>query len=583
MAFAFVGPEPLEQQIQRALDRIAAGEAPSALEGLQVDCKEEPGRRGPAGKILPGAAENENAAAYLWAEMGCLANTPGGGAVILGVADDGRRIGTELDGEWLRHRIYELSERRLTVDVRAGHLDGVRILTLKSSQAIEPLRVKGKITWRVDDHCVEVDAATWFSHQFQRIGVDWSALPSGHHLTDVSPAAVEVARDFLGQAASTGDQAAQSLLQATDADLLRRLNLVDGDDVLTNAGALLFVGTDEDGIDYIRRDVAAGDSTNRVRSTRPLIQQVHEVDQAINAANRVVHSGAGLARGQARAIPAGAAREAVVNGVVHRDWISRSPTTVEHVGDTLAVTSPGGFPGGVRADNIITHPSAPRYKSLAEAMSSLRLAEREGVGVDRMVRDMLAVGLAGPGISEMEGPWVRVSLSGGNPDLEIVQFLSSLDPAAAAEDLNVVLLLDHLCRHGFVDVETAQPVLQRSADETAAALRSAVQIKVDDSAVFDLVTGVPDGLPSAWRLSNAATARLPRCRAALSSPAARERIILEWANLRGRVSSTEVASLTGLSQVRTGQILTDLENEGRLAPSRRSKAGRGFFYVPVPS
>jgi ATP-dependent DNA helicase RecG len=237
----------------------------------------------------------------------------------------------------------------------------------------------------------------------------------------------------------------------------------------------------------------------------------------------------------------------------------------------------------VRADNIITHPSAPRYKSLAEAMSSLRLAEREGVGVDRMVRDMLAVGLAGPGISEMEGPWVRVSLSGGNPDLEIVQFLSSLDPAAAAEDLNVVLLLDHLCRHGFVDVETAQPVLQRSADETAAALRSAVQIKVDDSAVFDLVTGVPDGLPSAWRLSNAATARLPRCRAALSSPAARERMILEWANLRGRVSSTEVASLTGLSQVRTGQILTDLEGEGRLAPSRRSKAGRGLFYVPVPS
>jgi ATP-dependent DNA helicase RecG len=34
-----------------------------------------------------------------------MANTPGGGALVVGVADDGTVLGTELDADWLRHRI----------------------------------------------------------------------------------------------------------------------------------------------------------------------------------------------------------------------------------------------------------------------------------------------------------------------------------------------------------------------------------------------------------------------------------------------------------------------------------------------
>ena len=48
----------------------------------------------------------------------------------------------------------------------------------------------------------------------------------------------------------------------------------------------------------------------------------------------------------------------------------------------LTVTSPGGFIGGITPANIITHPAVPRYRSLAEAMATLRLGEREGIGVD---------------------------------------------------------------------------------------------------------------------------------------------------------------------------------------------------------
>jgi ATP-dependent DNA helicase RecG len=441
MTYSFLGPDPLETQVHAVLARLAAGEPPNLIERRQVDVKEEPGRRGAGGQIRADGDRSEPAARYLASEMSCMANSPGGGAIILGVADDGTRIGTNLDGEWLRHRIWQLTDGRLTIAVRVGDLGGTRLLVLTTHEAIEPIRFEGKLKWRVNDNCVEVDPTSWHSGKLTRSGIDWSAQPAGHTLADASPVAAAIARRYL-QAA--GDESSLDLAAASDPDMLRRLGLATGDGRLTNAGSLLFVGTPETGIDYIRRDFPGGDSVNRIRSSRPLIEQVWEVDQASQASNRLVHVPEGFAHGQLRAIPSRAVREVIVNGVIHRNWLSPQPTTVEHIGDMLTVTSPGGFIGGITPTNIITHPAVPRYRSLAEAMAALRLGEREGIGVDRMVRDMLAVGRPEPEISEIAGPYVRVSLVGGDPDPEIVEFLASLEPTTVASDIDALLLIDHL-------------------------------------------------------------------------------------------------------------------------------------------
>ena len=142
MTVSFLSPDPVAQQVAEVLARLARGEAPTNIERTQVDVKEEPGRRGRDGLVRPGRAENEDAATYLAGEMACLANTPGGGAIILGIADDGARIGTELDAEWLRHRIFQLTNRQLTVSARPGDLAGVRLLVLTAPEAVEPIRLQ---------------------------------------------------------------------------------------------------------------------------------------------------------------------------------------------------------------------------------------------------------------------------------------------------------------------------------------------------------------------------------------------------------------------------------------------------------
>lgn len=50
------------------------------------------------------------------------------------------------------------------------------------------------------------------------------------------------------------------------------------------------------------------------------------------------------------------------------------------------------------------------YPSLSAAVAALGLAERQGVGIDRMVSEMLSIGRPAPVISEVEGPNVRVAL-----------------------------------------------------------------------------------------------------------------------------------------------------------------------------
>lgn len=579
MTYSFLGPDPVDAQVDAMLGHLAAGGVPDGAESAQVDVKEEAGRRGRGGVLLPGSAQNEAAARQLAGEMACMANTPGGGALIVGFADDGEPIGTELSPDWLRHRIYELTGRALTVEVREARVNGTRVLVLRSHQAIDPIRVDGRLRWRVGDACVDIDPTTWHAGRILLSGIDWSAQLSGHTLADVNPTAVSIAHRYL---LAAGDGRAAELVEVSQEDLLRRLNVVNGEGRLTNAGSLLFVGTPTVGIDYIRRDVPGGDSTLRIRGDQPLLEQIWMVDQAAMASNRIVHVPTGLAHGQFRVLPERAIREVIVNGVVHRDWLSTEPTLVEHIADTVVVTSPGGFVGGVGPGNIITHPSVPRYRSLAEAVASVRIAEREGVGIDRIVRDMLAIGRPMPEIVEIPGPFVRVGLIGGDPDREMLDFLARLRPRIAVDSVDLLLMVQTASQSGFIDVAAAVPVVQRPWAEAAAAIDHAMTATIDGDPLFVPVAGVPSAHDPAWRLGDAAagvlSSRMDRVRSAENRPD----LVMAWARHRGRVSSSELADIGGVSVQTASAALRHMADAGALIPAGTQRTGRGFHYRPGP-
>ena len=84
-----------------------------------------------------------------------------------------------------------------------------------------------------------------------------------------------------------------------------------------------------------------------------------------------------------------------------------------------------------------------------------------------MVGDVPAMGLPEPEIPEVAGPYVRVGLVGGEPDRQSLELLAELEPAAAGSDVSSLLVIDHLSRHGWIDVERAGPILRRPRAEAA--------------------------------------------------------------------------------------------------------------------
>lgn len=576
------GHDPVAEAVQVILTRLDAGEViDDSVERQSIDLKEEHGRRDRSGRLLPGTPENDAAAQGLAEASACMANTDGGGALIVGVANDGTIIGTVLDAEWLRLRIYELTERKLTTAI-SEHVTprGERLLIVRSPQALEPIRYRGRLKWRVADQCVEIDPATWHAQRMVSLQFDWSAQPSTVSTQHVRPAAVEQARELLR---ASDEPHAAELASASPQDLLRRLNVVTHDGLLTNAGVLAFVGRQAPMLDYIRRAHPGGDSTVRIRrEDRSLLEELSGVLFAIEANNPIRHEQDGLVIGQTRELPARAVREAIVNGVAHREWSLPEPTVVEHVGTQLRVTSPGGFVAGVTAQNILTHPSKSRNRALAELLSRLRIAEREGIGVDRMVGDMLRAGLEQPTIEEIGGPYVRATLSGQHPDRAWIAWLRSMEPASTREDLNLLIALRQLITVGWLDAATLGTAIQDTEEVAAATLDQLSTVTISGANVIKPVLGVPGAAAPAWTLSEESRAALTRNDSAQgrARPAIpRDTVAASYARARGRISSTELGSLVSANPSNMGTVLKALEDEGKLRPSWPSRRGQGFHYV----
>lgn len=213
-------------------------------------------------------------------------NTPGGGALLVGIDDaTGARLGTALDEEWLQRRIYERVDVAPAIEPR--EVEGIRLLVIYVAEAREPVEgIDGKLRWRVGKHCAPVDRAEWWLRRQDNAGHDAMAIITDRTLHDVSPRALEVAQRYLRLSADIGE----GLAETSDGALLSRLGVLRPDGRLTQAGALTFCPSERTYLALTLLDVEGGDVLVAPvdLAGQSLLEQVAAIEARLDAFNTAV-------------------------------------------------------------------------------------------------------------------------------------------------------------------------------------------------------------------------------------------------------------------------------------------------------
>lgn len=551
-----------------AIAAVLAGRTAADLESRTLDFKQEVPDAREMGRSLAEAAV-------------CFANAVGG-TIVVGVDDKASGpvalVGTTTEPDRVRRLIHERTAPPMTLDVRVDERFGARLLVIVVPEGIEVHQdTQGRAYRRVDaQRCITMSAADQARLRDERTGFDWSAQASERASADMSALAIAAARARL---AALPDKR-QDLARLSDRDLLRGLGVVDAGGGLLKAGEVLFcdpLAGASPTVLYQYRPTPGGEPAAVERISSPLILAFQRVLELVDARRNTVPIT--LPDGQQIHVadfPDLAVREAVANGVLHRDHRLAGPVLVDHSKTVLAVSSPGPLVAGVTPDNILTHPSKPRNLVLTAAFRVLGLAEETGRGVDRMYREMIRAGRDLPLIEDgIDG--VRVSLVGGSQNTRIARYVAQL-PEDERSDTDTMLVLFTLCTRRTTNAQALAPLLQKGGEEAEAVLR---RLSADPPGILEPTRGTLRRAHPAYRLRGDALRALgPAVRYQRRTVDDIDRKVIDHVNEYSRITNKTIRNIFEVDVYQATGIIKDLVDREVLVKTSTQQRGPNIEYGP---
>lgn len=555
-------------EVHKSLERVLTGEQPAQVESYHLDFKQEAGSVGATEKLLRDAAI-------------CFANSDGG-TIVLGVDDDvgGRAafLGTEFDAQFAQRRIYELTQPSILVESEELSFEGVRLLIITVPRSFEIHADKqGRAARRVGTDCLPMSPQDQATLREERRGVDWSGERSDLSVSDADARALDAARRRLRQGGGTTSE----LADLSDIELLRGLGVVDDQGRLLRSGELLFCSRSDSApwVVYQHRATPGGEATLVERLGGPLVLVLDRLIELAWARRHVtplnLPDGTQL---EVADFPEVAIREAVANALLHREFRLGAPVTVEHSPSVFVVESPGPLVAGVTEQNILTHPSKPRNRSLFQAARKLRIAEETGRGVDRMFRELLRSGHDSPTISQTVDT-TRVAFVGGAPRTQVVRFVEQL-PETEREDVDTLLVLFTMLTERSVTAADVAPIIQKSDHESEAVLR---RLADDERAILEPTRESARLKRSEYRLRASALGVLGSAvRYHRRTVDDIDRKVIAHVQEYGRISNRTLQNLFDIDTYRARDVLKDLRDREILVKTSPQERGPAVEYGPGP-
>lgn len=427
----------------------------------------------------------------------CFANAEGG-VIVFGVADRTRGRAAAIHGArgydldvW-RRGIFDSTRPNLVVEVEELPVpEGTgRLLVVRVPKGGSPPygTMQGLFKQRVGKNSMPMDPHAFARAQASAGIVDWSGLPAeGVEIGDLDSVEIARARNVLRRFKPQSE-----LLNVGDTELLVGVGAVHEGRV-TRAGLLLFGGSrllaricPQHQVHYV---LHTGLKVLRNDSFRDgLLNILERIEQAFTGpVNPEYEVSVGFFKMRIPAYDVDVVREALLNAVTHRDYTDPNEVLLRHTAPTvdiyagtsgqsdpneallrhaaqeLAITSPGGFLGGITPQNILRHEPVPRNRALAEAFEKLGLVERAGMGRRRIFIPTLSYGKRPPQY-ETDGTRVTLRIFDGSFSEKMAVLVARWRGEGREIDIDALLVLSYLLDHPFIDAVTAADLLQLSRD-----------------------------------------------------------------------------------------------------------------------
>ncbi len=323
------------------------------------------------------------------------ANT-NGGELLVGIDDIGNVVGLQ-DGKKLLEDIPNKTRNRLGITPKIN-IDERNVLVIEVEPSDVPVSYDGKFYIRSGSTTQELKGHELIKFLLKKKNLGWDALTSDMPFSEID---AETIQNFIALA--------RNRLKISEKDdittILENLELAK-DKKITNAGALLFGKNPHRYTDVawarVGRFKTPTDILDTVLTSGNLFQQLNTLFEAVkkHLNVRFVIKGE-LEREDVWDYPLDAIREAIINALIHRDYLDTAEIQIKVFDDRIWIWSPGTLPEGITLDMLKTvHGSKPRNKLLAMAFYYAGLIERWGSGTRRMVDLCLAQGLPEPVFKE---------------------------------------------------------------------------------------------------------------------------------------------------------------------------------------
>ena len=370
-----------------------------------------------------------------------------------------------------------------------------------------------------------------------------------------------------------------TLPQMDDMAFLRDLGLtaeVNGQVKLTIAG-LLFVGKDisirrllpQAEVIYLHYDRDNLEEYNaRLDLKQPIITILDRLTEKVQNDNKIQNVQIGLFRLEIADFSEKVFQEALLNALSHRDYQQLGAVYVKHYPDKIVIENPGGFLEGITEKNIITHPSVPRNKLIAETLQRLKYVQRTGQGVDIIFREMVSMGKPYP-VYRVFNDAVQLTIASATEHIDFVKFIvKEQDTKQIFLSLAELMILRYIAENSKIKLAKAQELAQISENEVRKSLMELVKWGLIEVVGTDymLTAWVYEAVKSDVEYTRDKTVQYIKAKS----------MITEYIKKHGYINKSTVQVLCGFSQQQARRILDKMQREDII---KLTNSGRYAKYV----